>query len=291
MSMADSHQNSMNLKLYITIAITFALLWAGAMPSGAQEQDAACCKDSGGHAVDVVILGDSNTWIGGDDCDKPLGWNKWFADIFKPQSCKSFARSGATWTNTANTRENPEEDIAVLGNDNVIYNQIVRLKAACDRGIQPEPQLIIIAAGTNDAWFVKKRPGVFAKTAEQAFAAKEPLTRKKPHEVRTLAESVRYSCELLRERFPQAQIILLTPLQAIQATKANLDKASNIIEQCGRKMGLAVVRQDKECCVRRDDEMKKKKYTTDGAHTSEEGARLNGTYLARRIGQLIAKHN
>ena len=55
-------------------------------------------------------------------------------------------------------------------------------------------------------------------------------------------------------------------------------------------MGLEVVRQDRECCVRRTDEQKTKRYTTDGAHTSEEGARLNGTYLAKRISELLHHH-
>ena len=252
----------------------------------AQPQPSAADGGSEGHAMHVVILGDSNTWIGGDDCDKPKGWNKWFAEIFKPLSCKSYARSGATWTNTTSTRTNLEEDIAVLGNNNVIYNQIMRLAAACEKGLQPTPQLIIIAAGTNDAWFVKKRPGVFSKTVEQAFSG-GPLVNRAPNQVLSLAESVRYGCELLQQRFPQAQIILLTPLQAIQPTEANLKKACDIIEQCGRRMGLAVIRQDRECCVRRADEMKTKRYTTDGAHTSEEGAKINGTYLARRIGELI----
>lgn len=239
-----------------------------------------------GNAMDVVILGDSNTWIGGDDCDNPKGWNKWFVDIFKPQSCKSYARSGATWTNTVSTRPNTEENIAVLGNDNVIYNQILRLSAACQKGLQPTPHLIIIAAGTNDAWFVKKRPRVFSKTVEQVFAGGSLLDHN-PNQVLSLAESVRYGCEKLNSLFPHAQIILLTPLQAIQPTQANLDKASDIIEQCGCRMGLKVIRQDRECCVRRADEMKMKRYTTDGAHTSEEGARINGTYLAKRIGELI----
>ncbi|MBR6180291.1 MAG: SGNH/GDSL hydrolase family protein [Prevotella sp.] len=237
------------------------------------------------HAMDVVILGDSNTWIGGDDCDNPKGWNKWFVDIFKPLSCKSYARSGATWTNTVSTKPNMEENIAVLGNDNVIYNQILRLSAACKEGRQPVPHLIIIAAGTNDAWFVKKRPGVFSKTVGQAFSGGSLLNRK-PSQVLSLAESVRYGCEMLESLFPQAQIILLAPLQAIQPTEANLAKACEVIEQCGLRMGLKVIRQDRECCIRRVDEMKTKRYTTDGAHTSEEGARLNGTYLAKRIAEL-----
>ncbi|MBO7116205.1 MAG: hypothetical protein J6V87_04040 [Prevotella sp.] len=42
----------------------------------------------------IVILGDSNTAIGGDDCSKSVGWNKWFRDMLSPASCRSYARSG-----------------------------------------------------------------------------------------------------------------------------------------------------------------------------------------------------
>ena len=65
----------------------------------------------------VAILGDSNTWLGGDQCDQPRGWNKWFKDYFAPASCRSYARSGATWTNTARTKRNPDEVKEVLSGE------------------------------------------------------------------------------------------------------------------------------------------------------------------------------
>ena len=117
----------------------------------------------------VVMLGDSNTWIGGDDCDKPLGWNKWFKDALQPTTCKSYARSGATWTNTPQTHRDTKENIEILGNNNVIYNQICRLQEAVEGGDQAIPQLILIMAGTNDAWFQKQRPKALAMCACQAF--------------------------------------------------------------------------------------------------------------------------
>ena len=62
--------------------------------------------------LDVIIFGDSNTWYGGDNCDKPRGWNKWFKDAFQPATIKSYARSGATWTNTTTTKRNTQENTA-----------------------------------------------------------------------------------------------------------------------------------------------------------------------------------
>lgn len=244
-----------------------------------------------GHGdIDVVMLGDSNTSIGGDACNNPRGWNKWFKDKFAPATCRSYARSGATWTNTLKTVYNTKEYTEKLGNDNVVYNQVNRLKEDCDAGRQPEPDLILIAAGTNDAWFKTSRPDAFSETAEQAFARDGGfITGMRAADARTLACSVRYCCEMLMERFPHAQIILLTPMQSVAAGYADIRKAGDIIEGCARRMGLCVIRQDRESCVYDVREKGMWKYTTDGTHTSETGARRNGCYIANRVSVMLQR--
>ena len=237
---------------------------------------------------DVVILGDSNTWIGGDACDKPEGWNKWFKEALQPKSCRSYARSGATWTNTPETRRNTRENIGVLGNDNVVYNQICRLQEAVDSGVQATPQLILILAGTNDAWFRKARPQVFAMSAEETFAKHCCCCAKRPvSEIVTLAASVRYGCELLQAQYPQAQIILLTPFESVQAGAEPIAKAGDIIAACGQKMGLHVIRLDQQSGIRAKQEQARKHLTTDGTHTSVAGARKVGKYVAQQVAALL----
>lgn len=228
-------------------------------------------------SLDIVIFGDSNTWYGGDNCDKPRGWNKWFKDAFHPATIRSYARSGATWTNTTVTKRNTQENTARLGNENVIYNQIERLKEAIDSGLQRQPQLILIMAGTNDAWFQKDRPKVFDVTAEEAFAI-DNLKCRPVSQVISLAESVRYDCELLQTVCPQARIILLTPMQSTAAGIANIAKAGDVIEECGRLLHLSVIRLDQEAVD-----------TRDGTHTSELGAQHIGTYIAQQIATLLSK--
>lgn len=236
----------------------------------------------------VVILGDSNTWIGGDDCDQPQGWNKWFKDVFQPTTCKSYARSGATWTNTPQTHRNTLENIEVLGNDNVIYNQICRLQEAIDSGIQHTPQLILILAGTNDAWFTKARPMALSKSVCKVCSTDCcKITDRPVNEVLTLAESVCYGCELLKAAYPEARIILLTPLQSVAAGRENITKASDIIEDCGRRMGLSVIRLDKNGGIDAAKEKMKFRLTIDGTHTSKAGARLVGTFIAQQITNLL----
>lgn len=236
----------------------------------------------------VVMLGDSNTWIGGDDCDKPQGWNKWFKDTLQPTTCKSYARSGATWTNTPQTRRNTQENIEILGNDNVVYNQICRLQEAVDSGIQDIPQLILIMAGTNDAWFVKQRPKALTISANKVCCTDCcKMTDRPINQVLTLAESVCYGCELLKAVYPEARIILLTPLQSVAAGPEAITKAGDIIGDCGRRMNLSVIRLDKDGGIDAASEKIKHHFTTDGTHTSEQGARLVGTYIAQQITALL----
>lgn len=238
--------------------------------------------------MDIVLLGDSNTSIGGDDCDNPTGWNKWFKDAFAPATCKSYARSGATWTNTSRTTYDTTEDTGVISDDNVIYNQVNRLREAFQAGGQPEPDLIIIAAGTNDAWFPDRRPSVFGMTVSEAFAYTDSfITGRAPGTIVTLAEAVRYCCETLMQDYPDAQIILLTPLQSAVADAERLRQASDIIADCGGRMALAVIRQDRMSAVYDVREKMSRHSTYDGTHTSTTGARRNGTQIARMVSALI----
>lgn len=232
----------------------------------------------------VVILGDSNTWIGGDDCNQAQGWNKWFCDALQPTTCRSYARSGATWTNTVQTKRNTQENIGVLGHDNVIFNQVCRLQEAVDSGVQPRPQLIIIMAGTNDLWFGKDRPMALKTDASQAFQCADSVLAVRPvSQVLTLAESIRYAGVLLHRLFPQAHLVLMTPMQSTTIADGQLDKAAGIMAECGERLGASVIRLDREGCVRRAEEVKSRRLTRDGIHTNEKGAQCIGNYVAEEV--------
>lgn len=261
------------LALFLTVPTLFGLL---AFTEKGKETDWS--------KKHIAILGDSNTWLGGDECDKPKGWNKWFKETLKPASCKSYARSGATWTNTLNTIRNISDYSERLSDNNVIYNQIERLHNAVETGTQSVPDIVIIAAGTNDAWFQAKRPQAFAETSKEVFAISETdLLQRKPYEVLSVAASVRYSCLLVKKYFPKSVIILLTPMQTTATSLQNITKTGNIIEECARKMNVLVIRQDKISCVKRSIELRRKTYTADGTHTNSKGAHKNGVMLAQEI--------
>lgn len=246
------------------------------------------CVTYAQEATHIVVLGDSNTWLGGDECDKPQGWTYWLCEQLKPMSCRSYARSGATWTHTVATRRNVNEYTEKLGDDNVVFNQICRLQEAAEVGKQALPHLIIIAAGTNDAWFSHKRPKVFDMPSDDiAKNSGTSFTDLHPNEVLTLADAIRYDCELLKKSFPEASIILLTPMQSTAVPTEKISAVSDIIVSVAQNMGAEVIRMDKESCVRREQEKKHYQYTYDGTHTNEKGACMNGYYIAQRIGAFL----
>lgn len=222
--------------------------------------------------ADVVILGDSNTWIGGDDCSRPKGWNYWFAKSFAPRSCRSYARSGATWSHTADTKDNITENIGVIGDDNVIYNQILRLNNAVAGGRQQKPNVIIIAAGTNDLLFPDKRPDAFADRGAGTVSA---------------LGAIMYDCSLLHRDYPDAQIILLSPIESTRISNEVLNDFSERMEALAVDAGYRIIRMDQVGCVRREDELRRRVNTYDGIHTSVAGAKANGNRLSAIIKNII----
>lgn len=239
--------------------------------------------------MNVVLLGDSNTWIGGDSCDSPKGWNHWFARETRPSSIRSYARSGATWSHTPATRRNPGEYSEVITDDNVIYNQVVRLVEDVDSGLRTEPDLIMIAAGTNDGWFPQFRPEEFSRTAREAVGRDVgELLSLPPGKILSLPEAVRYDLLLLEGRFPKARLIVMTPLQSIKISAGMLAEVSDMIEEVALQTGASVIRQDLLCPVVSEQEMVIRRLTTDGTHTSQEGARRNALVIIECVSQILS---
>lgn len=232
--------------------------------------------------VHIALLGDSNTWIGGDDCDQPRGWNYWLKEIVKPASCCSYARSGATWTHTEQTVTDTEGYSEVLGDNNVVYNQIRRLQEAVENGAQVVPDVVVVMAGTNDMWFASRRPGLYGETVDEVFA-NSMLMERPVGGVLSLAASVRYGCEWLRRLFPEARLVLMTPMQCTKVSVAEAERTGDVIEECGKRLGAEVIRLDKEGCVRRAQELRKFTNTSDGVHTNKRGAQCIGKLVAERL--------
>lgn len=235
----------------------------------------------------IAVLGDSITWLGGDNCeglDTPSkGWTTYFKQKARPLSMKSYARSGATWSHTESTTYDEAENTGSISDDNVIYNQINRLVTNVNFG-DAVPDVIVIAAGTNDAWYPSARPNATSILAQSAFANTDNyILSKNINLLTSIAEAIRYDVELLRSNFPNAQIILLTPLQSASFSLERCREVGDIIEDCAGYLSCICIRQDKECGIYRATEKVENYFTYDGTHTSAIGAKSIGYFLYRRV--------
>lgn len=278
------------MQTYLLRYLTFILGLLLAFPLGAEETATTVSAAAPGvlRGMDAVILGDSNTWIGGDDNSNPKGWNYWLQRECNPRSLRSYARSGATWTNTRSTFRDTKYYSERLDDNNVMFNQIARLIENADSSRQIIPHVIFLAAGTNDAWFAERRPEEFSVTAEDALRRNaDELMALPPSKVTSLAESVRYGIRLLKARFPQAQIVVLTPLQSVKISGEMLDAVAGIIEKVAVGENCAVLRQDILCPVRADRERFNRNLTSDGTHTSPAGAKANARAIASALPAIL----
>lgn len=241
---------------------------------------------AGAPGTHVAFIGDSNTWNGGDDVSKPKAWSYWLVKNLVPASARSYARSGATWTNNATTPVDTAAYSEILDDRNVLYQQAVRLIAEARAGRQAKPGLIFICAGTNDAWFRAKRPGLYSETVEQAYA--RPMTTTTlPKQATSLASSVRLTLMLLQEAFPEAKIIMVGPLYTTRAPRADIDKVAQTLQQCAERSKVYCVRIERSCGIDPDKEKVKPNLTVDGTHTSQKGA----WQVAQCVYDFMAFHN
>lgn len=250
----------------IIISITCLLLTACLSPANAQR---------------IAIIGDSNTWLGGDDNKGEKGWNHWFCEYFKPDFCKSFARSGATWTNTIKTQFNTKENIGSLGDNNVAYNQLQRMLA------EPElkPEVVIIALGTNDLWFKNKRPNLFSES--HLNYESEDFLSTPPNRLLTLADCVNHTVRSLRKAYPDVAIVFIAPAECIHVKNSELARLGDALEELGKVLGASTIRLDKLSEIKSDKERIKKEYTYDGTHTSVKGAKSNGEIITRELKRIL----
>lgn len=230
----------------------------------------------------VVVMGSSTSWVGGNGCDNADGWTYWFAKAYCPGKMRSYARSGATWTHTAATKLNTKDSTALLADDNVMYNQVARLLEDVRNGRMASPTLALLYAGTNDVWFEIKRAGALKEPVDEALS--KPYDPTRPMGSYTgLASSIGLSVGALREAFPGIRIVLITPTEITKVSEGKTAQVGDYIERCGRRLGVEVIRMDRESPIRRAEELKAPHYTRDGVHPTREASKMTGQKIAKMI--------
>lgn len=249
-----------------------------------------CCLTLNVHSANlcdfnhIALLGDSMTWIGGDSCQNDTGWSYHLRGSGLADRIDVYARSGATWTNSMFTTPNTAYYSELLSPDNVVLNQALRLIESVKTGKSAKPDMIVIYAGANDAWFNHRFTEMFDASGEITvpdldsadFFFSIPVS---------LEGSIRYVCEILKSRFPDASLLMVTPTEMTKTDVETVTKVSDIIEKVASDYGADVLRADKVVTIRRDEELRGFLYTKDGVHTNPDGARLLAGYIIEAIRQ------
>lgn len=251
-------------------------------PETANCKDTKNCSD-----INVVVFGDSMTWISGEDFSNPTGWAYYFKKIIEPKSFTSYARSGATITNSVSTRKNPNAYSDVLEDDNVIYNQIIRFMEDYEKGAITEPDIFIIFAGGNDAWFERKRPGSFNSALDSIRMVN---ATDYPSQRTTLGESLVLSIRNLEKICPGSSVLLVTPTEMSKVSAERIHDISDKIHSVGESLGCFILRADQLVEIRHDVEKKKFTFTKDGVHTNSKGAAMLADVIVNYLTENLCKN-
>ena len=103
-------------------------------------------------------------------------------------------------------------------------------------------------AGTNDVWF---RQDILS----------------------TLEHVAVDDVDLLQTSYPDARIVLVTPMQTTKVSEELVREAADMIETVSIRMATDLVNASDTDVIDREQELQKLTFTRDGVHTNEAGAK------------------
>lgn len=219
----------------------------------------------------IVLFGDSTT-----SAAREQGrWADFLPNYAPYASLRNYARGTATWTFKTDT----VYDIASTGptntGDNVIWNQFNRLKSDVDNVGGALPDAIIILGGAND--ILQSKPLGDISTAFSGSILDKDVTT-----LTTLAQSIRYVCECIKQEYPMCQIILVTPWKNSYQTDGGVPYRDMIVS-CAQMLSERYIDAMYECGIYQYFETTGYVFRTDGVHLNDLGADKFAQYMAREL--------
>lgn len=187
------------------------------------------------------------------------------------------ATGGAMW------RDKGDEYITnrpvQASNTSFISNQVRLLERLIKEG-RPQPDIIFIAAGTND---IKTPKGNYLEIMEMTFSELEHSEQAR----KTLYGGLRYSIEKILTDYPKTNLVLFTPFQAIHGER-NYEVLSDIgaaIKKMGNRYAVTVVDCLNEGGISDIFEVNRGRgrYLADGVHPNREGKILMSNFYAKKL--------
>lgn len=202
----------------------------------------------------VALFGDSITV-------SVNGWHKKFSEILGTVT-KNYAVSGGHWENFTSAIGNQE-----------FSKQVDAILADSPYS----PDIIMIAMGTNSL------AANYGDFDQQVSGAESSADRN------TIYGGMRSGIERLLLAFPNAKVVLMTPLQRTghPPHKGNWAVMNKAVKDMGAWFALPVIDCGNECGISYREETIAPKYLYDGLHPNAEGADIQGAYTASRLKALV----
>lgn len=226
--------------------------------------------------MNIVLMGDSIT-----DTDRYAelnGRGRWvepFRKLANPKSLKNYAVDGCTWSFWRTTTETTAVN-AGWNKDNVIWNQVNRLKADVTAGTVPIPDLIMIMAGANDSFnasgsIQNGTPSTVFATAAQSSTLSD---------LANISASIRKTCDDLRTAYPNAKIVLITPFVCGNFSEyTKLIAIRKVIEECAMYLGLYTIDGSKAGFIWHEEQNASTNLISDHTHLTLLGGRRAGKMI------------
>ena len=219
----------------------------------------------------IAILGDSIT-----SGSNGLTWVDVLEDNEMFNNIYNVSKSGARWSHQASTIY----DITLGSGNNVMWNQANLVIDSVTNLTQPKPNVWLIMAGRNDANFS-------VGDVDTIFDGSDILSQL-PNTILEILEGVRYTCETILTEYPDAEIILVTPIQWYGVTNSLWNEQGDGIIEASRRLAVRSIDAGGECGIYNyfDTDLIHK-YQLDGTHPNADGVDKLGNYMLYELKQRL----
>lgn|GEM_PF-6311651 len=218
---------------------------------------------------------DRRIMLFGDSITAGALWRTPFAPLILAKNIDNLAVGGATWRDGANAvlDGNP----VLNGASNMIANQVQKVINNIDS--YQIPEIIIFFAGINDSYGTAHS----AENIDQYYVSGGEYIPLDDLDRKVLASAIRWSVETVRNLYPYAHILLVTPYQVSigKAGYATLKSTRDVIVESALCLGAPCIDLFNTSGIYRGFEISGAagRYLSDGLHPNTEGGRV----IANRI--------
>lgn len=231
-------------------------------------------------------------------------------EILRPSKYYNLAVASATWADRSGTTS--YDGNLIFGGDqnqNVLGNQVQKIIDNPET-YATAPDIIIIAAGTNDsvpsaseledssieAYFTTNNGSEAVPCTEPTFNSDDTYMQMR----KKIPGAMRYACSKLAQLYPNARIYILTPIQGCNSLRpyTNILPKQTLITKVAKRMGLPVIHVGEEGGIYGDFEYlgsnwdsslateslpKNGRDLRDGLHPNDSGSKKMAKYIGREI--------